>query len=251
MGWVLAIGMLSSHALAFVLGFWVGLTRRNGGPPGSEGGGEVVRMGQRAALLLALSVGLSGVAMAADPQGVRLRPSEGVTGEPMLIPWGAASAQVEAAIGVAVVPRRGAPLFDARGRANRPMPGLLCEAGPDDCRTFGWQADFGPTPRGLEPHLLFAGDKLYGYVVTLDAEQDFEAVSAVLKNALGPPSVVEEAPVQNRMGATFTSQAVAWKTSSTVVRLVSRVVTVDDCVMSVTYLPLAPPEKPDETRVPF
>jgi len=49
MGWVFAIGVLASHALAFTLGFWFGLTRRNGGPPGGEGGGEQQR-GTMAAL---------------------------------------------------------------------------------------------------------------------------------------------------------------------------------------------------------
>jgi hypothetical protein len=49
MDWLFGFMMLTSHALAFLLGMWFGLTRRNGGPPSGEGGGEVVRMGQRAA----------------------------------------------------------------------------------------------------------------------------------------------------------------------------------------------------------
>jgi hypothetical protein len=49
MGWFFAFMMLTSHALAFFLGMWFGLTRRNGGPPGGEGGGEVVSI-NRAAL---------------------------------------------------------------------------------------------------------------------------------------------------------------------------------------------------------
>jgi hypothetical protein len=48
MTWFLWLYLLLTHAAVFFVGFWFGLTRRNGGPP-SEGGGEVVRM-NRAAL---------------------------------------------------------------------------------------------------------------------------------------------------------------------------------------------------------
>jgi hypothetical protein len=48
MGWFFTFSMLLSHGAVFLLGLWVGLTRRNGGPP-SRGEGDVVRI-DRAAL---------------------------------------------------------------------------------------------------------------------------------------------------------------------------------------------------------
>jgi len=48
MGWLFAVTMTLSYVAVFFLGFWFGLTRRNGGPP-DRGEGEVVSI-NRAAL---------------------------------------------------------------------------------------------------------------------------------------------------------------------------------------------------------
>jgi hypothetical protein len=188
-----------------------------------------------------------------EPRGIRLQPEEGVSGNPLLLEWGATTPSIEGLIGRAYVPdmkRR----YSATGRPalpEKPRPGLWCKPELGGCSTFGWLADFGGPKHGKEPVLLFHQDQFYGYVVRLDPERDFDFVVRTITAALGPPAKSEESEVENRMGAKFPQTVATWSTEHVDVVLQRRARTVDEGFLSITYRPLAPPKKPEEGAAPF
>ena len=110
-------------------------------------------------------------------------------------------------------------------------------------------ADATPPPYHAAQLYFNAKGQLYAVAAWLKPE-DFAEARQPLIASLGPPNE-EESIVQNGFGATFDKTTDRWQVGSVSVLLENRAKTVDEAILTMIYLPLAPKPTKKSVKPPF
>lgn len=117
-----------------------------------------------------------------------------------------------------------------------------------------WSADFGDSFQwSMDPYLQFTPDgKFYSYHLSFHGNA-FDDTKQALLARLGKPKEGKTSTVENRMGAKFDQEIMAWKGSHTLVLLVKRSSSdLTKGLLQVTYTPLEKTLPPEPTgAAPF
>jgi hypothetical protein len=195
------------------------------------------------AAVMVLGVVAQGQAQEArEPQGLRMQRS--ADDRHVLLPWGIAAAEAQRLL----------PCAEGNTLCFGSASSLSCLT--SSCTvgiaalSEGWRIDTGDVYLVKGPYLEFHEDKFYEYSIIIPPIQ-FAALLAILTKALGEPTSSEEVPSQNAYGAEWSGAIRAWDTEKCEVILSTRISSIDEGLLLVTYKPLKPPEKKAEGKAPF